>query len=133
MASMRTPHNDPLRGLPLDALRGFEAAARHLSFTHAAAELHVTQSAVSREVKAIEDRLGARLFERTPKRLILTDHGHQLLKGVAQALELIRRTMDSVSDAKRKRTLTVMVSSAMAHNWFLPNVNAFLASHPDIE
>src|SRR5207237_1145603 len=94
MAAMRPTHRpDPLRGLPLDALRGFEAAARNLSFTAAAVELHLTQSAVSREVKLIEERLGINLFERGGRTLKLTPHGIRLLEAVVPALDSLRAAM----------------------------------------
>ena len=72
---------------PLDTLRGFDAAARHLSFTRAAEELHLTQSAMSRQVKALEEALGVALFERRHRALALTDAGRSLHRTVADVLE----------------------------------------------
>ena len=75
--------------LPLNALRAFEAAARHASFTHAAEELHVTQAAVSHQVKALEDTLGLKLFHRERQRLILTEAGRDYLTVIRDALDQI--------------------------------------------
>src|SRR4029450_10352453 len=76
------------KSLPsLDLLRGFDAAARHLSFTNAAAELHVTQSAVSRQIKALEEKPGLKLFRRLNRALLLTDEGQALARAVASALD----------------------------------------------
>ena len=81
------------RDLPasLDLLRGFEAAARLLSFTSAAAELHLTQSAVSRQVQQLEEQLGVKLFERRTRALILTEAGERYYREVSKALALVRR------------------------------------------
>ena len=80
---------------PLNALRVFEAAARHLSFTRAAAELHVTQAAVSHQIKLLEDDLGVPLFRRMHRALLLTDEGQQLLPSV-------RAAFDELSTATRR-------------------------------
>src|SRR5271154_2876097 len=94
--------------LPLNALRAFEAAARQLSFTRAAEELHVTQAAVSHQVKALERRLGVPLFRRLPRSLLLTDEGQALLPELRDAFERIGRALDRMSDEAAGRTsLTV--------------------------
>jgi len=72
---------------PLNALRAFESAARHLSFTRAADELHVTQAAISHQVKGLEERLGVKLFRRLPRRLLLTDEGQALLPDLRDAFK----------------------------------------------
>ena len=80
--------------LPLNGLKAFEAAARHLSFTRAAAELHVTQAAVSHQVKTLELRLGVKLFRRLPKSLLLTDEGQALLPDLrGHAVEALRAVL----------------------------------------
>jgi DNA-binding transcriptional LysR family regulator len=102
----------------LAALRVFEAAGRHLSFTTAAAELHVTTSAVSRQIRALEDELGQKLFARQPRGLVLTKEGAAYLVQVADAL----RRLDAASAAVRgdgRRTLRLSVLRASpATGWF---------------
>jgi LysR family transcriptional regulator, glycine cleavage system transcriptional activator len=97
--------------LSLDLLKGFEAAARHLSFTRAAQELSLTQSAVSREIKTLEDQLGQPLFTRTNRGLRLTDAGQMLYRAVGEALTLIDEATDRLA-ASRGETLTVTTSTA---------------------
>src|SRR5690606_28005098 len=80
--------------LPLNALRAFDAAARHLNFTRAAIELHVSQGAVSHQVAQLERRLGTRLFHRLPRGLALTDEGHALVPVVADAFGRVAATLD---------------------------------------
>ena len=86
--------------LPLNGLKAFEAAARHLSFTRAADELHVTQAAVSHQVKTLEQRLGVKLFRRLPKSLRLTDEGQALLPELRDAFERIARALNRVTSAQ---------------------------------
>jgi DNA-binding transcriptional LysR family regulator len=116
----------------LDLLRGFEAAARHLSFTKAAAELFVTQSAVSRQIAALEERLGVRLFVRRNRGLALTDSGAELQKGVAEALREVGRTIERVT-APAKRTLNVTASVAVSALWLVPRLSTFVARHPEVD
>ena len=85
---------------PLDLLVGFESAARHLSFTKAGEELYLTQSAVSRQIKELEDQLGVPLFQRRHRALALTEAGHQFYAAAAQALSTMRAA------AERLRTQT---------------------------
>src|ERR1700742_3641438 len=83
--------------LPLNALRAFEAAARHASFTHAAEELHVTQAAVSHQVKALEERLGVELFVRRPRGLEITGEGQALLPNLRNAFDLMTNAFERVA------------------------------------
>src|SRR5271156_4733875 len=93
--------------LPLNALRAFEASARHLSFTHAAAELCVTQAAVSHQVKGLDARLGAVLFRRLPRGLVLTDEGQALLPVLSDSFDRIGRAMQRFRDGAGREGLGV--------------------------
>jgi len=116
---------------PLDLLRGFEAAARHLSFTRAADELSLTQSAVSRQIKALEDNLGAALFKRQHRALLLTESGQLLYRAVADAL---RRIAEATAQLRAPaRTLTVSTTISFASLWLVPRLAAFRQAHPDID
>src|SRR5215831_11053814 len=98
----------PNRALPpLDLLRGFEAAARHLSFTRAAQELFLTQSAVSRQVQALEEFLGVPLFERRHKALALTEAGQSYYRTVASSLDTIREATRKLRETRTRNVLNV--------------------------
>ncbi len=123
-----------LRRLPsLDFLRGFEAAGRRLSFTRAADELFLTQSALSRQVKALEDALGVALFVRRHRALVLTDAGAALHARVTQTLRDIAAAADAVSPAASAPGLTVSTTVSFASLWLIPRLPEFRASHPEIE
>lgn len=117
--------------LSLDLLRGFRAAARHLSFTRAAHELFVTQSAISQEIKTLEDQLGRPLFRRVGRALQLTETGQELYAAIDQALDLI----DSATQraAGPWRTLSVSTTVALASTWLVPRLPRFAKLHPDID
>jgi LysR family glycine cleavage system transcriptional activator len=122
------------RNLPsLDLLRGFEAAARNLSFTRAAAELLVTQSAVSRQVKTIEDHLGAALFVRRHRALALTEAGHELYRATAQALRQLSDAAAKIRQRGAGRTLTVTATIGFASLWLIPRLADFRSQRPDID
>ena len=122
------------RSLPsLDLLRGFEAAARNLSFTKAAAELFVTQSAVSRQVKTIEDHLGVALFVRRHRALLLTEAGHELYRATAQALRQLTDAAAKIRDRDAARTLTVTATIGFASLWLIPRLTDFRSRRPDID
>src|SRR5258708_20955472 len=96
----------PPRSLPpLDLLRGFEAAARQLSFTRAAAELFITQSAVSRQIQALEAFVGVTLFERRHKALALTDAGQAYYRSIAPTLDQIREPTRRLRESRKSRVL----------------------------
>lgn len=122
------------RSLPsLDLLRGFEAAARNLSFTRAAEELFVTQSAVSRQVKTIEDHLGVALFARRHRALLLTEAGHELYRATAQALRQLTDATTKIRERAGARTLTVTATVGFASLWLIPRLTDFRSQRPDID
>jgi len=116
----------------LDSLQVFAVAARHLSFTKAAAELHRTQSAVSHRVKALEAEIGLLLFNRITRRLELTDAGRALAHQVDQALLDIERTIAKL-DRREARRLTVTLLPSVASRWLLPRLPRFREQNPDID
>lgn len=117
---------------PLDALRAFEAAARHLSFTRAAEELFVTQSAVSKQVIALETALGTRLFERKTRALLLTGAGDRLQRAVEAAFaELRAATADLRGDGEP--TVTLTTTQGFASFWLIPRLEDFRRRHPGID
>jgi DNA-binding transcriptional LysR family regulator len=116
--------------LSLDLLRGFRAAARHLSFTRAARELFVTQSAISLEVRKLEQQLGTPLFARANRSLRLTQAGERLYRVVDEALGLIEAATAELVGAGR--TLTVTTSVPLASLWLTPRLPGFLREHPEI-
>ena len=115
------------------ALRTFEAAARHMSFTKAAQELNVTQSAVSRQVAQAEEYLGQLLFQRVHKRLVLTQAGQQYAVAVRQALEQMQAATVALRGHKDSAgTLNIATGAAFATRWLIPRLARFNQSHPDI-
>lgn len=118
------------RVLPsLDLIRGFEAAARNLSFTKAAQELFVTQSAVSRQIKTLEDHLGVALFRRRNREVLLTDAGHVLYGSASKALRELEDAAARLGDSTG-RTLAVTTSISMASLWLVPRLPRFRKQHP---
>jgi LysR family glycine cleavage system transcriptional activator len=120
---------------PLNALRAFEAAARHLSFTRAAAELFVTQAAVSHQIKALEGHVGVKLFRRLPRRLLLTDEGQAYAHALTDVFARLARATARLRepDAARKRLLTVSVLPSFAARWLVPRLGRFRTLHPEID
>lgn len=122
------------RHLPsLNALRAFEAAARHLSFTRAADELAVTQGAVSHQVKALEQQLGFGLFHRHNQRLTLTSGGEAYLPVVRDAFDRLAAGTEQLLAAEQSKRLTISVSPNFAANWLVPRIGHFVEQHPDID
>lgn len=119
--------------LPLNALRAFEAAARHLNFTRAAIELCVSQGAVSHQVASLERRLGTRLFRRLPRGLALTDEGQALVPVVADAFERIGTTLDLYAGGHLREVLTVGVVGTFAGGWLLDRIDGFTRAHPHVD
>ena len=119
--------------LSLDLLKGFEAAARHLSFTRAAQELFLTQSAVSREIKTLEEQLGQPLFDRVNRGLRLTDAGQTLYRAVGEALLLIEQATGRLASTVTTETLTVTTSVPLASMWLVPKLQRFFQRYPDVE
>ena len=122
------------RRLPsLNGLKAFEAAARHLSFTRAAAELNVTQAAVSHQVKALEERLGLALFRRLNRALLLTDEGQALLPPLSEALDRMALAVDGLARREETGVLTVSTLDSFAAGWLVRRLRRFRALYPDIE
>src|SRR5512145_1737261 len=118
---------------PLDLIRGFEAAARTLSFTRAAEELCITQSAVSRQIRALEDHLGVALFERRPRTLALTEQGLTLQRTATEVLERLRETTSRLRSEAATPHLTVTTTGGFASLWLIPRLRTFTAQHPDVD
>jgi LysR family glycine cleavage system transcriptional activator len=118
---------------PLNALRAFVAAARHLSFSRAAEELFVTPAAVSQQVKLLEDHLGHVLFRRTNRALLLTDEGQALLPGLAEAFALMHHALASLETLDDTGVLTVSMAPSFAAKWLVPRLESFQSLHPDID
>jgi len=118
---------------PLHALRAFEAASRHLSFTKAAEELNVTQAAISHQVKTLEERLGMVLFQRLNRSLILTAAGQQYFPPVQEALDIIAHATDRLHRHDQSGALTLSTMDSFAANWLVPRLGRFRDIHPDID
>ena len=118
---------------PLDRLEVFEAAARTLSFTRAADELALTQSAVSRSIASLEERLGFALFERRHRALLLTERGRTLKRAATEALERLDETIARLRGRDAVRTLTVTASISFASLWLVPRLARFTREHPHID
>src|ERR1700730_18171765 len=123
-----------MRRLPsLNGLRAFEAAGRPCSFTAAAKELNVSQTAVSRMVRLLEGRLGFMLFRRHASALELTAQGQALLSGLTDSFGSIARLTESVAARRAGPVLTVGVGPTLAVSWLIPRLTSFYRSHPDVE
>ncbi len=117
----------------LGFFQGFEAAARNLSFTKAAEELFITQSAVSRQIKALEDHLGVRLFKRRPRSLVLTESGQLLYRLAADVLERLQAGTDQLRADSRARQLSITTTTGFASLWLIPRLQRFTSLNPDID
>ncbi|WP_144138871.1 LysR family transcriptional regulator [Paraburkholderia sp. BCC1884] len=123
-----------MRRLPsLIALRFFEETARHMSFNRAATALCVTQGAVSRQIKLLEESLGAKLFERDHKGIRLTQAGSQFLPCLSEAFDTIERGFRQITAAKGRRRLVVSVPPTFATQWFSPRLGSLAVELPDVE
>lgn len=123
-----------IRRLPsLNGLRAFEAAARHGSFVGAADELNVTQAAVSRMVRLLEERFGFQLFERRPNGLDLTAQGRALQPGLTSAFDAIASVAEQVSQMRLTPVLTLGVGPSFATRWLIPRLRGFYQQHPEID
>jgi DNA-binding transcriptional LysR family regulator len=119
---------------PLDLLVGFEAAARHLSFTKAGEELYLTQSAVSRQIKELEDELGVALFQRKHRALALTEAGQQFYAAAAQVLTTMRSATERLqATAGKRRPLSVTTTHSFAALWLIPRLAGFTRTHPGVD
>ena len=117
----------------LNGLRAFEAAARHLSFTQAAAELNVTQAAISHQIRRLEEQLGLRLFERRNRALALTRAAQDYLPAVRAAFEDLRQATARLRRPERDGLLVVSTMASLAAKWLVSRVAAFQEAHPGIE
>jgi len=126
---MRNPNALP----PLDLLVGFESAARHLSFTKAGEELYLTQSAVSRQIKELEDQLGLPLFQRRHRALALTEAGHQFYAAAAQALATMRAATERLRARSGRKALSVTTTHSFAALWLIPRLAGFTRDHPGVD
>lgn len=115
---------------PLDLFRSFEAVARHLSFTVAANELCLTQSAVSRQIGLLEKQLGIRLFRRLHRAIELTPTGQRLLEATSRGLDQIQSCLTDLGAATKSPQITVSATVAFAWFWLMPRLNQFSADHP---
>jgi LysR family transcriptional regulator, glycine cleavage system transcriptional activator len=114
----------------LNALKAFDAAARHLSFTRAAVELHVTHGAVSRQIASLEEHLQSPLFVRSSKGLTLTEEGARLARAVSAALDMLRSAVTEISGAGNASVLRVSVPPTLAMWWLIPRLTALHHAHP---
>jgi LysR family glycine cleavage system transcriptional activator len=121
------------RSPPLNALRAFEAAARHLSFKKAAKELHVTPGAVSHQVKLLEEHLGVQLFRRLTRALELTTEAHAMLPKVREGLDALQAAVERVRAREDMCALTVVAPPNFAARWLVPRLAGFTQAHPNIE
>lgn len=117
----------------LNGLRAFAVVGRHLNLKAAAAELFVTPSALSHQIRGLEKHLGVALFTRSHQGLKLTRAGAELLPDIEQAFELIHHSINSLNRKSEHQTLTVSMLSTFAMRWFIPRLSRFQQLHPDIE
>src|SRR5262245_8215046 len=118
---------------PLDLIQGFEAAARNLSFTKAAEELALTQSAISRQIRGLEEHLGVALFERRARAIALTEQGQVLNRAVSELLERWQQVPDTLRSDGGQLHLTVTTTSGFASLWLIPRLRRFTQLHPDVD
>lgn len=117
---------------PLNGLRAFEAAARHLSFSRAAEELFVTPAAISHQIKGLEDYLGVVLFRRMPRAVILTEDAQAVLPLITEAFDKLAQATLLLKETEQSGVLTVTSAPTFAAKWLLPNLDDFQARYPDI-
>ena len=118
---------------PLNALRSFEATARLMTLAAAAEELNVTPSAISHQIRSLEDVLGVPLFHRVNRRLILTREGQVLLPGLSDAFRRMVAAVSALESNKHQGVLTVSTLETLAMHWFMPRLPSFQSTHPEIE
>jgi LysR family glycine cleavage system transcriptional activator len=118
---------------PLNALRAFEAIARHLSFSKAADELHVTPAALSHQIKGLEEQLGIALFHRRTRSIELTEAGRLLYPGLHAGFESVRDAVARLDRAREDRILVISATPGLTAKWLVPRLWRFLAAHPDVD
>lgn len=119
--------------LPLTALRSFEAAGRHLSFTLAAEELFVSQAAISRQIRELEGLLGHELFERRHRQVLLTERGQALLSLLSASFDQMAARLEEIRAAPADKPLRISVEPSFAACWLVPRLNRFRSLHPEID
>lgn len=117
---------------PLTALRAFVASAKHLSFTAAANELHVTSAAIGQQVRQLEDHLGTALFHRNRGQLELTETGRQLMPGISEAFGALVETIAALSEVEKPTVVRISVSPSFASKWLVPRLDELRKAAPDI-
>jgi len=123
----------PNRLPPLNALKAFEAAARHLSVKKAAAELNVTPAAVSHQIRALEEYLGVQLFHRLNRALVLTDAARACLPKLREGFDCLIKAVEVLRAQKGMGTLTVSAAPSFAARWLMPRLHRFFEAHPEID
>ena len=118
---------------PLNALRAFDAAARHMSFRLAAAEFHVTPAALSYQIRQLEETLGVKLFVRLSRAVELTEFGALIAPGVGEAFQQLGRTMQLLDRRRSTNVLTISAGPGTIAKWLSPRLYRFIALHPDID
>jgi LysR family glycine cleavage system transcriptional activator len=118
---------------PLNALRAFEATARHASFSKAAEELHVTPAALSHQIRGLEELLGLKLFHRRARTIEQTDAARLIYPGIRAGFESLRTAVEQLDRARQDRILVVSASPGLTAKWLVPRIYRFLAQHPDID
>ena len=118
---------------PLNALRAFEATARHASFSKAAEELHVTPAALSHQIRGLEDLLGLKLFVRRARAIEQTEAARLIYPGIRNGFESLRAAVEQLDRAKQDRILVVSASPGLTAKWLVPRIYRFLARHPDVD
>ena len=118
---------------PLNALRAFEAIARHLSFAKAAEELHVTPAALSHQIRALEEQLGLPLFHRRTRAIELTDAGRLIYPGLHAGFESVRDAMAQLERDRDGNILVISATTGLTAKWLMPRLWRFLHAHPDID
>jgi LysR family transcriptional regulator, glycine cleavage system transcriptional activator len=118
---------------PLNALRAFEAVARHLSVKRAAAELNVTPAAVSHQIRALEEYLGVQLFHRYNRALELTEAARACLPRLREGFDCLAKAVEALRAQQGQGALTVSAAPSFAARWLMPRLHRFLEAHPDIE
>jgi LysR family glycine cleavage system transcriptional activator len=118
---------------PLNSLRAFEAAARHLSFTKASEELNVTPGAISQQIKTLEEYLGLKLFKRQNRMILLTEHAQICLPYLSAGLDRLVEGISAIEQIDIDKPLTVTVAEAFASRWLIPRLRNFQQRHPDID
>jgi LysR family glycine cleavage system transcriptional activator len=118
---------------PLNALRAFETIARHLSFSKAAEELHVTPAALSHQIKGLEEQLGIALFHRRTRAIELTEAGRLLYPGLHAGFESMRAAVAQLDRVREDRILVISATPGLTAKWLVPRLWRFLSTHPDID